>query len=356
MAKIKTCNQQSQLEEHGVILDAKWAFNPVGVYKPKRQKIKHFFMDIDGTQASNRFKWVGLPDTIPSYLIEQMLYHRGTLVLFKEGNEFRILPYVSSGSLNIYGQMSEVKPLPYNGGALDTGKDPSYLSLDVVPVTIDYYGDADVDRRGVILYDRINGYSMNNKVVPKVALQEPICEEITNRLSFLNINMVNSQGKNIIVVQDPKQASAIEKALENVYASDKAFAIAKSMLDIKVINNDITYMEQQLWEDAMSWNNLRLMGLGIQNTGLFNKKERMITGEQSNNSEQGDIINDAFLQARKLFVENVKKVFGNDPDFQKQFKGFDVVDLRVRKVESSKDIQPQSEYEEVDDNDDNIMF
>lgn len=355
MAKIKTCNAAAQLEEYGVCLDAKYAFNPVAVYKPKRTKIKQFFLDLDGTQASNRFKWVGLPKTIPADLIEQMLYHRGTLVFFKEGTEFRILPYVSSGSLNLYGQMDAVKPLPYNGGALKSNDTTDYMSLDAVPVTIDYYGDSDNDRRGVILYDRINGFSLNNKVVPKVFLQETIVEEITNRLAFLNINLVNSQGKNIILVKDPKQASAIERALENVYSSDKSFALVKSMFEVQVINNQIDYKEQELWEDAMSWNNLRLQGLGIENNGLFNKKERMITGESNRNSEQTGVIDDAFIAARKLFVENVKMIFGSDPDFKEQFKNFDVIDLRKQKQEKEQK-QAQNDKEDNTDYDSNIIF
>ena len=354
MGKVKTCVASAQLEEHGVLLDSKWAFNPVGVYKPKRQKLKQFMLDLDGTQAVNRFEWKGLPKTIPSYLIEQMLYHRGTLVFFKEGNEFRILPYVSSGSLNVYGQMSEVKPLPYNGGALKDDGRTTYLSLDAIPVTIDYYGDSDASRRGVILYDRINGFAINNKITPKFWLQETIVEEIVNRLSFLNINLVNSQGKNIILVKDPKQGKAIEKALDNVYSSDKSYSLVKSMFEVQVINNEIKYDEQSLWEDAMSWNNLRLQGLGIDNNGLFNKKERQLTAESSANDEQTDVMSDAYYMARRQFVDMVKEVFKDDADFKAQFKDFDVVDLR----QEQKKKQAQNKPVKVEDeqNDDNFIF
>ena len=156
-------------------------------------------------------------------------------------------------------------------------------------------------------------------------LQLQIIEQIVNRLAYLNINLVNSQGKNVIICRDEKQAGVIKKELEALYSSSNNFALIRSMFDVQVINNEVDYREQELWEDIVSWNNLRLECLGIANNGLFNKKERQITGEISRSDEQTSAVLYNSLQARKFFVEQVKEQFGNDPDFKEQFgEDFDV--------------------------------
>lgn len=318
------------LEENGVVLDGKWAFNPINAYKPQKRKLKIFMADLDSTQACARFEWVGGPKYFAKYLIEQKLYMRGALVFFKDKltKTFKLLPFTRQGGLNEDGLMTKVRPIAYNGEAQEIkdaeGEGEVY--------NVDNYGDLkDDENKCVILYDRINLFTRNTGGIPKALLQETIINELVNRLCFLNINLVNSQGKNIILVKDPKQASAVNKILENLYNSDKAYAILKSMFEVQVINNDIDYQEQQLWEDAMSWNNLRLEGLGIQNNGLFNKKERQITAESSANEEQTETIKDAYFKARKLFIEQIKETFGNDEDFKTQFADFDVIDLSEQK-------------------------
>lgn len=340
MAKEKTCSAKSQLEENGVVLDCKWAFNPVSVYKPNRRKLKQFLTDLDGMQACNRFRFLGAPEYFPVSRIEQMLYFRSALVFFKQGKEFRILPFVPIGNLNLYGFLNKVQPIAYNGGAIDEKKTINFGQQ----IEINQYEERD-KTKGVILFDRQNAFVYSNGTLPSYVLQETIINEIINRLSFLNINLVNSQGKNIILVKDPKQKNSVEKALNNIYSSDKAYALVKSMFEVQVINNGIEYKEQELWEDIMSWNNLRLERLGIDNNGLFNKKERQLTIESSTNEEQTEVITDAYYEARKEFVRKVNEVFGDDPDFKEQFKNFRVIDLRV---ENKKEIKKEESGEEED--------
>ena len=348
MAKtIKTCSMESQLEENGVVLDCKWAFNPVGVYKPQRQKIKQLLLDMDGMEACNRFKWLISSPTIPKERIEQMLYFRSALVFFKQGKEFRLLPFVATGSLNLYGIMDKVQPIAYNGG-LDNKSQRKNIGAEIY---INQEDEKDTTK-GIILYDRQNGYVSTSGTIPTMVLQEYVINEMANRFSFLNINLVNSQGKNIILVKDPKQKASVERTLNSLYASDKAYALVKSMFDVQVINNSIDYEEQSIWEDITSWNNLRREHLGINNQGLFNKKERQLQIQNMQTQDGTETISDGYYESRKKFVEDVKRVFGDDPDFKEQFKQFDVVDLRIEKQPKK---ETNAEDMESDDND-NVMF
>lgn len=365
MAKEKTCTAQAQLEENGIVLDCKWAFNPVGVYKPQRRKLLQLMKDLDATQYCNRFKWVGCPAYLPDYIIEQMLYWRGALVFFKQGTEFRLLPYANAGSPNTYNMASKVQPIAYNG-EVASSKDVNLGS----PVDVDNYGDLQkvydsLDEKqkkgwtlnkGVILFDRQNGMVTSAGMIPKSLLQDYVIEQIVNRFCFLNINLVNSQGKNIILVKDPKQKGAVEKALNNLYSSDKAYAMVKSIFDVQVINNEITYEEQALWEDIASWNSLRLEALGIDNNGLFNKKERQLTIESTADGSQTEVVSDAFYESRKRFVKLVKDVFADDPDFERDFANFDVIDLRLTGADPKSEKVKDDSEEDSDEEYGNTMF
>lgn len=346
----QNCKVANQLEENGIILDSKWAFNPVRTFAPQRKKLTSFMRDLDGTQYCNRFKHIKAPLYFPANRVEQMLYYRGALAFFKKGKEFFLLPFVPVGDLNAYGFMHKVQPIAFNGG--------EYKKSEAVKVgneiEVNLFEDKDKNKC-VILWDRQNGLTTSSGMEPKFLLQNTIINEIVNRLSFLNINLVNSQGKNIILVKDPKQKGAVEKALSNVYASDKAYAVVKSMFEVQVINNEITYEEQALWEDITSWNNLRLDGLGINNNGMFNKKERVLQVQTKTGQEETEVISDAFYEARKEFIKTIREVFKDDEDFKRDWSEYDIIDLRIDSAKNEES-EENNEQGDDDDYDDNIML
>lgn len=322
--KEKTLSLEADILNNSNIVDTCEKFNPIRISAIQKKNLTILMQDIDGMEACNRFKWDISSPTIPRERIEQMVYWRSALVFFKQGKEFRLLPFVATGDLTIYAFMNKVQPIAYNGGAFDE-KNVKNIGGEI---SINEPDERDTSK-GVILWDRQNGYVQSNGMIPLAILQSYIIEEIATRFSYLNINLKNSQGKNIILVKDPKQKDAIEKKLNELYASDKSYMLVKSMFDVQVINNNIDYQEQALWEDITSWNNLRLEHLGITNQGLFNKKERELAIQNMNDGASTEYITDGYYESRKKFVEDVKRVFGDDPDFKEQFKTFDVIDLRV---------------------------
>ena len=322
--KIKTLNEEAVLSPY-IYKASKYAMNPVGNFSPKRDDLVLFLKNLDSVQACNRFEWKGCPKSIPAFRIEQMLYNRGALVFFKQGNQFRLLPFYTNEELNMYGLMKGVTPIAYNGSVADITKDRESKALHT-PLSVDNFGtDENLDGKAVILFDRDNAYMSSNGVTPIAIHQTKAIEQIVNRLCVLNVNLVNSQGKNIIIVKDPKQANAVDKQLKDFFNSDSPYAVAKANYDINVINNTIEYQEQAIWEDIMSWNNWRLANLGIQNSGLFNKKERQISGEVDTQNTQVDDVLNAFYKSRKRFIEQIRETFKDDADFQEQCKDFDVV-------------------------------
>ena len=316
MAKIKkTFNEKAQLEAAGVDVTGRSCGQPaVKLFTTDMTKLATYMRDIDSQQYINRYKWLGLPKHIPAWRLEQMLYYRGSLVLFKTGKDFFILPYASTNGVNLLGLPNAVVPVSFNGEKPQ--EDGEKLDKEL---TINNTGEYNKDANAVILYDRFNGMINPVGTTARFILSEPIIHEICNRFAYLGINLINSQGKYVIICKDEKTADVVSAQLDELFASTKNYALIRTMFDVQVINNKVDYQEQQIWEDIASWNSLRLEGLGISHNGLFNKKERQINGELSGVKEQtSNILNNGLL-ARKYFVEQVKLLFKNDPDFIEQF-------------------------------------
>lgn len=101
----------------------------------------------------------------------------------------------------------------------------------------------------------------------------------------------------------------------------------------------------------MSWNNWRLANLGIQNSGLFNKKERQLTSEVDTQNEQVNNVLMAFYKSRKRFIEQIRETFKDDKDFQEQCKDFDVILTSEKENVSRETIDEQEDDSNVSDND-----
>lgn len=357
MSKNSKLSKHSKLLEEEIVKPyiaktSKYAVNPEYTYSPNRENLINFVKNLDSVQACNRFEWINCPKSIPVFRIEQMLYNRGGLVFFKQGNQFRLLPFFANKELNMYGLMKECTPIAYNGSMADLEKNENEKGI-ASPLVIDNYGtDENKEGKAVILFDRDNATMYSGGVEPIAIGQNEAIEQMVNRLCVLNVNLINSQGKNIIFVKDGKQANAVDKNLRELFNSDNPYVVAKANYDINVINNTIDYKEQEIWEDIMSWNNLRLANLGIQNSGLFNKKERQLSSEVDTQSEQVNNVLMAFYKARKRFIQQIRETFEKDKDFQEQCANFD-----VRIVGHDENVSRETnDKQEGDDNvsDDNI--
>ena len=313
--RISTLHQRDQLEAAGINLSGRPDFLPT-LFTTDMNGLARYMRDIDSQQYIQRYKWHGLPKNIPDWRLEQMLYYRGSLALFKAGKEFFILPYASTKGINLIGLPNAIQPVSFNGETPE--KDGARLLGDK-ELIINNKGAYDEKADAVILYDKFNAITNPTGVVSRWAMVLPILHEICNRFAYLGINLRNSQGKYLIICKDEKTAGVVSEQLDQLFASAKNYALVRSMFEVQVINNQVDYQEQQIWEDIASWNSLRLEGLGVEHNGLFNKKERQINGELSGVKNQTNAILLNGLKARQVFVDQAKELFGDDPDFNEQF-------------------------------------
>lgn len=264
---------------------------------------------LDITQNCNKYKWTGLPAHITSWMLELMLYSRGSLCGFVFAGELKVLPFVNKGSINELGFFTYVQPMAFNG-TVDNDGDREY-NIDSIEV---YDGrDSENKMRACILLDNYPYINNTYKVMSRFVLNNEFIRWQADLLGRIGINIANSTKRILIKVPNDNQKRQLEKDLKAAYMTSSPFII---YTDGAPIETDGTFLDikddlhaQDLIETWQSLNNIRCMLSGIDNNGAFNKKERMITAEQTGNNQQTDIVADSGLMFRKLWVDQLKAAY-----------------------------------------------
>lgn len=270
---------------------------------------------LDITQNCNRYKWKNLPKHLSSWIIELMLYARGSLCGFVAAGELKILPFTSVGTLNELGLFTKVQPMSYNG-RVDADGDAKY-ALDPIYV---YDGRSDKDGQAAILFDNYPFINNSYKCMPRFILNDKFVKWQADLLGRIGINIENSTKRVLVKVANDNQKKQLERDLKAAYQTKSPFIIYTDGAPVDV---DGTFLDikddlhaQDLIETWQSLNNIRCMLSGIDNNGAFEKKERMITAEQTGNDQQTDIVSDSGLEMRKWFLSQLKSAYPDREDIQ----------------------------------------
>ena len=287
--------------------------NPIGFDKVGDDFIPAI-RQLDITQNCNRYKWKNLPKHLSSWIIELMLYARGSLCGFVYGGELKILPFTSVGSLNELGLFTKVQPMSYNGFI---GNNGDKIYGDEISV---YDGRSNDAGQAAILFDNYPYINNSYKCMPRFVLNDRFVKWQADLLGRIGINIENSTKRIMIKVANENQKKQLEKDLIRAYKTSSPFII---YVDGAPLETDGTFLDikddlhaQDLIETWQSLNNIRCMMSGIDNNGAFEKKERMITAEQTGNAEQTDIVEDSGLEMRKWFLSQLKAAYPDRDDIQ----------------------------------------
>lgn len=272
-------------------------------------------MDIQQTTASQ--VWDGMPDNLPGWAIEHMLYYRSSLVGFFIGDELFVTPYTQTQGINILGFPIAVKPVTYNGASNEPGKVGDELAYGTFyPLTpgggmLVKNGKETHTANAAILYDRLPTYGTNGGVIPSALLVKAIIEAECDLLGRIKINIANANKKLLFRVRDEGQARSMRQILRGLYTDDSPFEVVtdEGMDNLRndVLQTDVELQTQALFEAFQSYNSIRCMVRGINNNGAFEKKERKITGELES-SAQTSIILEQKNAMRKLWLNQLRLI------------------------------------------------
>lgn len=302
---IKTCTEGVNLRE--ALTAQRRTINPVALRDIPREEYEVFLFDLASQQAAGRYRWRYLPNGLKSYLVEQMLYWRGALCGFpnkdvfsnQPNGDFYILPFVVQDGVNMYGLPNGIKPMPYQG-PISNNKPSLQAKRSLV---IDATGNYNPKAEAVLLYDRLprfNGKSFDSRV----AYNACIINELAEIMARLHINIVTSTKKVWVKLMSAKQQATAERELDEALGTDKPYVLVAGGYDFTVPNTEISINTQELWEAFSSYMALLMQSLGVQNAGVFNKKERQLVDEVQQEGAETSLIEDAGLEMRRQFIND----------------------------------------------------
>lgn len=300
---------------------------------------ERLFRDLDMQQHCLRYKWTGLPNNMPSWLIEHMLYMRGSLVGYFAGGVLYILPYAQTGGINTYGIPNAVRSIAYNGVSESAGTSDYEMELNVT-----FDGRPNADAQGVILYDRVPTFWQGGSPIPRFVTTDTLLKQMADIIARIKINLVNSTAKHVVYVKNEKQKDAMTQAVNEAFMGASPFIIMvkgdNDYTDSQEFSAKSDLETQSLFEAWESLNSIRCMTMGLNTQGAFEKKERIVTGELNGAIEQSDLVFDAGLTMRKLWLEQMRAVYPEYADI-----------LNKIKVEANETVtEIQANNTEVDDN------
>ena len=264
---------------------------------------------LDRTQSM--FRWSGLPDTIPEYILERFLQTHGDACFYKHNDEL----YVFVGGV---GDKPDVyyRPTRYiiSNPALDLSVQP-LIDKECVLMLNDTY------HQGII----------------------PLCREhataiVETELS-MNIATINSRLISAIAASDDRTRVSAEKYLQDI-ADGKQGVIAETAFleGLKVLpytsgsNNTIISLIELMQYQKASWYN----DLGL--SANYNMKREALNSSETviDNDILLPLIDD-MLKCRKDGAEKVNAMYGTD--------------IRVELASSWEDNQEETEADEQTEND-----
>ena len=305
-------------------------------------------------ETIERFKWLNLPDEIPSALIERVLFFRFKGCLFYEETleRYFFLPFALKGedrkTIDSYGRYLSITPVLFTGqwksaGDGEDSKDMDFITDKAFDVVYDLPKDSEVimadyvdeendqediqkistgienkQRKAVILNSQ--SLQISQDFTPMSSLCMPYNEQLTDILVLVNLDLVNSAKVFYIIAKDEAAKEAIEKEFSDLDTSilnGKRHFVATSMLEFKELTSGQSAKDTaRYFQSYQSIDNLRKDLIGIDNGGSFLKQEHMTMGETEQNSNSGSAVLKNALRQRKEFCAIANKVWGLNIDVE----------------------------------------
>lgn len=296
--------------------------NPVAVKMGIREDVTTALEKRELQQFVNRYKWTNLPKGLDPLLIERILYFRGRLVVFQMEGVFYSLPFALNGSIDVYGRYMGVTPLTFNGSIHTTDKGEQYMGdgefLDgrILKPCYDTVKAQEEPENfdAVILNDYTQGIS--EFIIPRYQLNKIFQSELANIVVLIRHNLISSARVFTVRVNDEGQKEAVLQEFDDfeddVLEHGKRIFAVTAATKLEEILRDKTLETQDYWECYVSLDNLRENLIGIENTGIFKKKERQLRGEVELEAATANLVYDDGLFNRQLFCERFNYIFGTE--------------------------------------------
>jgi hypothetical protein len=290
--------------------------NPVAKTTGIREEIENNLETRERQQFMNRYVWKNLPKGLSANMMERILYYRGRIVVFQLNDCFYGLPFALNGNIDVYGRYMTVTPLTFNGSLLYNEKGEEYVGdgewLPDMKIEVAYDIDDLEGKTGVILNDYSQGIS--EFIIPRYQLNKVFHKELANIVVLVRHNLISSARVFTLRILDEGQRKAVADELaameEDILENGKRVFTVTSSTQLEELLKDKTLETQNYWECFVSLDNLRENALGIENNGVFKKKERQLKGEMELEASSADLVYWDGLEQRRQFAEKFNALYG----------------------------------------------
>lgn len=287
------------------------AGSPKGFPKPfLTSDIKRAIRIVDEQDCVNRYVWYNLPSGLDGQLLERILYYKGQAMFFQMGEEFFFLPYALDGSIDVYGRFTGVTPLPFNGKA-ETKKDAWIPDLIRVPVydVIEEDG-SDPETLCVLLHDY--GKQMSETIISRSIINEPILDVISEALPLARTALIASSGVKGMRVPDQDSESNVKAASRSVTRAaldGEPWIPIVGAMEFQDLTSGTQLRSEEYLLYMQSLDNFRLSLIGVENGGLFQKKQQKLMAEQEMNESNTGLVYQDGLTIRQKFCDMVNSIW-----------------------------------------------
>ena len=276
---------------------------------------------IDEQDAVNRYVWYNLPCELTGQELERMLYYKGQLAFFyfKDLDQFYFMPYTLDGTIDFYGRFNTIHPVPMAEGTDDDTKAMvakqaallSTIKLDVlydVPLEL----DKSPENYCVLLHDYTKQLSQN--ILPRQQLQDGLLNVMSDMIPFMRTSLLNAtgvSGMRVASEDDESNVKAANLTVDAAALNGQKWIPIIGNLEFQDLTQGSTAKGEEFLLAMQSLDNFRLSTYGLENGGLFEKKQYQNTMQTSlnGNGQVGNPLQDG-LSIRQHFCDVVNSVFG----------------------------------------------
>lgn len=260
--------------------------------------IERMYLRLLAELASNRFKWINMPESVDIRFMETVMFYHGLAVFYKDSDfdKFFALKGVSTTFVNMMDNPTAFTVIGNNFfsktlGAYNPAKDyePGEAEQKCVPIWSNYLRMPDWDI--VRMYaSRLAEMDRTIEINAKNARRTKVIITSDNtRLSVVNINRQVDEGQSAIQVQADGPLG------------DMQFLQAVDLnIDVDAIEK-LHIVRTRMWNECMG-----LMGI---NNANQDKKERLVSSEVDANDDQTSMMRYVNLNARRQAATQINKIW-----------------------------------------------
>lgn len=288
--------------------------NPSSILNLNKFQYRVNWSVYDLNQYNAMLEWENLPQGMDSWVLNRMVYYRGSVAGFRYNGNVYVLPYVITGNLNVYGLPTSIRPITINGRSVDEQVNNFFserFSLD-----IDTYGEKvtpdGIENFAFLLHDSVPLFPAMS--APSRWVQNRIwIDEIADTLSRVRVNIAVSTKKILLHIPDKKQAAVARRELSTLLDSDSPFEIISGDIPSTSIAQVSDFNADELFNAVQNWDNVRCFMSGIHAKKFGNeKKERVQSGEMAGEDEQVNLIADNRFKLAESWKDKMNKHFGTN--------------------------------------------